>query len=232
MKKKRLRTSGGNQLASVTSLIEFRAKLQGTASDSLQVIGASLGNDIGPLSNGCSADIESARNVDRLFEVSEDVFFEHTSMLTIVSTLNQPYLSNTELTLVDMKNWKDCKTLGERLKWSMDKSGVSTAQLAETCGISRVAVGKWLSDDIKDIKLPNFFAAAQLCVVNDRWLALGDGAPDRGIPSIYTDISGPDLNIARQLTALADKNLRKTIKSMLEHTRPAATATNQKKRSG
>jgi len=165
--------------------------------------------------------------MDGLFEVSNDVTLEHDHMLTMVSILAQPCVSKPLLTSVSMQDdWKDCKTLGERLDWAMHKAKVSRSTMAEFCDTSTVSVGKWLNDDVNDMRMQNLFSAARLCIVNPIWLALGEGSPMAGIPSIYADVSGPDLQLARQLTALDDKGLRALVKELIAS--KAATAGTKK----
>lgn len=208
-------------LATVTSLIEFRSKLQGTAGDARQVIRSGLWDDGGPLGNSGATDPQGASSVSRFPEVRDNVAFEHSSMLTIVPFITQPCFATLSLTSVsDMKattktNWQDCETLGERLAWAMNKAQVSRSQVADACGVSAVAVGKWIGDETKDIRMSNLFTAADLCLVNVKWLAIGAGNPASGIPSIYTDVSGSDLQIARDLTKLDDQRLRTTVRELV-----------------
>lgn len=211
------RQSRSRRLATVTSLIEFRAKLQGATGQPLDVIRGSLRNDGRPLGDSSSADTQGASDVNGFLEVRDNVTFQHGSMLTIVPFAKQPCFTTPSLTSVSaMKtNWQDCKTLGERLAWAMSKAQVSRARLAELCGVSTVAVGKWLSDETKDIRLANIFMAADLCLVNVKWLAIGEGNPSTGIPSIYTDVAGADLQIARDLTRLDDQRLRTTVRELV-----------------
>jgi transcriptional regulator with XRE-family HTH domain len=160
--------------------------------------------------------------MDRLLEVRDDIRLEHESMLTIVSSTTQPCIARLPLTLVDMKDWKDCKDLGERLAWSLERSQVSRAQLAEACGVSTAAISKWLSNDTKNLKSENLFTAAELCVVNAKWLATGRDTPFTGIPAAYTQIAGPDLQIARELSELGDKKLRDVISELIKSKQSAA----------
>lgn len=215
------------RLASVSSIVEFRAKLQRTAGETLKVVSGRLGNDIGPLSNSGTTDPQSPSNVHRLFEVRDHITFEHDSMLTIVHAHAQPYLAGQSVTLVSM-NWQDCKTLGDRLQWAMDKAKVTRANLASACGVSTVSVGKWVNNDSKNMKMENLFTAAELCLVNAKWLGTGQGTPSAGITAIYTDVSGPDLQIARDLSKLDDKNLRGVIRELIV-ARQTATADKSKK---
>src|SRR5690554_2912724 len=100
-----------SRVASVSSLIEFRAKLQAAASDPLKIVGGSFRNDRPPLGDGGPADAERPCNVSRLFEVGNDIDFVHGRMLTIVPPRTQPCSHRKALTLVDMKNWQSCKSL-------------------------------------------------------------------------------------------------------------------------
>lgn len=211
---KRGTSSRGRRLATVTSIVEFRAKLQRAAGDSLDVVSGSLGNDVWPLGDSSPADIQRSSNVHRLFEVGDDVTFEHGSMLTIVPIAKQPCLAAEPVTLVSM-NWQDCNNLGERLQWAMDKAGVTRADLAAACNVSTVAVGKWINNDSKNLRMENLFTAADLCLVSAKWLGTGAGNPGSGISAIYADVSGPDLQIAKDMTKLDDKNLRNMVRDLI-----------------
>lgn len=136
-------------------------------------------------------------------------------MLTIVPCKTQPWLSSNSLTLINMKDWHVCKSLGERLEWALERASVSRAALADACGTSTVSVGKWVNDNTKNMRMANLFTVARLCMANAEWLGTGEGSPTIGIPSIYQDIAGPDLQIARELTKLDDKKLRATIKELI-----------------
>lgn len=152
-------------------------------------------------------------------------------MLTIVHATAQPCLARQSVTLVTM-NWQDCKTVGERLKWAMDKAKVTRSDLASACGVSTVSVGKWLNNDSKNLKMENLFTAADLCLVNAKWLGTGQGTPSSGITAIYADVSGPDLQIARDLTKLDDKNLRAVVRELIAARQTTNAIADKPKRQG
>jgi transcriptional regulator with XRE-family HTH domain len=218
-----------SKLASVSSLVEFRAKRQGTSGEALQVIRRSLWDDLRPLGDRSPADTECARHVNRLLEMGNNIRFVHAPMVTIVTDEMQPCSPDDQLTLVSMEDWEKCSTRAERLTWAVKTSKASVVQIAEACGVSRHAVGKWLSGSSTDLKLENFFKFADMTVVNPRWLATGDETPRTGIPTVYTTISGIDLQIAKELTKLNDKNLRSMIKDLMSAKANAASEAEIKK---
>jgi transcriptional regulator with XRE-family HTH domain len=148
-------------------------------------------------------------------------------MLTIVHATSQPCLASQSVTLVSM-NWQDCKNLGERLQWAMERASVSRSDLATACGVSTVSVGKWINNDSKNMKMENLFMAADLCLVNAKWLAIGAGNPSTGVPTIYADVSGPDLQIARDLTKLDDRGTRVVVRELIAAKTSAAAELPQK----
>jgi len=131
-----------------------------------------------------------------------------------------------------MKNWQDCRELGDRLAWAMQKAGVSRSDLADACEVSTVAVGKWINNTSKNMKMDNLFTAAESCLVNAKWLGTGKGNPSAGIMAIYTDVSGPDLQIARDLSMLDDKNLRSVVRELIAARQATNSISEKSKKQG
>jgi len=66
-------------------------------------------------------------------------------------------------------------TLGERLAYAIDETGVSQAEVARACGVTHSTVSQWVNGPTKNMKMAYIFAAADRLGVRDRWLAVGSG---------------------------------------------------------
>ena len=65
--------------------------------------------------------------------------------------------------------------VGDRIRERREVLGMTKSQLAREVGVEPAAVGQWESGQIKDLKLPNLFAAAKALKVEPRWLAIEEG---------------------------------------------------------
>ncbi len=102
----------------------------------------------------------------------EGMLGKHTTgMLTVVTSKMQPQLNQTGLTLVYMER------LNQRIAEAARLSGASRTAMAKACGTSAAAVSKWFSGDSKEIKVAHVFALADMCQVDAKWLAIGEGSP-------------------------------------------------------
>lgn len=69
-------------------------------------------------------------------------------------------------------------TRGWRLRWALDHAGLDVQQAAKEIEVSRTTLGRWIHDDEAAPKQVFLRAIADLCGVNYRWLATGDGLPE------------------------------------------------------
>lgn len=64
-------------------------------------------------------------------------------------------------------------TLQERLRDAMAEAQVNQSRLAEACGVSHVAVSKWLNGGTQTLSADNYANAARALGVRDEWLRTG-----------------------------------------------------------
>jgi transcriptional regulator with XRE-family HTH domain len=224
--------ASGSALASVTSLVDRRVKLQNSSGEIVKLPRRQLGDNLTPYSHSSSADIQGSSNLGLASEMSNGGLFSHTSKLSMPSSEMQPYLVNVSLSLLNMSSqaWKRCETLADRLQWSIEHANVSQASLAVHLKISSAALSEWFTSKVKNPKLKNIYKAAQFCKVNSWWLAIGEGSPYDGIDSQFDGISGQDLIIAKGLSELADNSLRGTVQELIAARKTAQEENIHKKR--
>ena len=66
--------------------------------------------------------------------------------------------------------------LSERLRFAMQRAGISQAALARACGVKAPSVHSWLNGKSKYLRGPNLLSAAKALNVSQTWLATGKGA--------------------------------------------------------
>jgi transcriptional regulator with XRE-family HTH domain len=132
-------------------------------------------------------------------------------MLTAVRTRLQLQLAPDSLTLVRMS------TLQQRLEKAMEHAKVRQSELAKACDISTAAVAKWFGGTAKNLKMEHLFAVADLCKVDARWLATGDGAmiKSKADPCTHQDIPQRRIDLIRMYGRLPDE-VRQPIRSLIE----------------
>jgi transcriptional regulator with XRE-family HTH domain len=64
----------------------------------------------------------------------------------------------------------------ERLRYAMERAGISQAQLARACGVKAPSVHSWLSGKSKFLRGHNLLSAAKVLKVSQTWLATGNGS--------------------------------------------------------
>lgn len=226
------RPRSGARLATVTSLVLRRIKRELAVREVVQPTSGELGNEVRPDSNGSGADLQCPGDIGLATEVSHHSVLAHTAKLSMPSNETQPCLAHGSLSLLYMSSqaWKRCKTLAERLQWSIEHAGKSQADLATNLGISTAGMSEWFTGKVKNPKLHNIFKASQYCKVYGWWLAIGEGTPYDGIGSEFDGISGQDLLIAKDLSQLDDKGLRDTVTEVIAAKRAAMGEQEQKKR--
>jgi transcriptional regulator with XRE-family HTH domain len=70
-------------------------------------------------------------------------------------------------------------SLGERIKGRRKKLGVSVADLAAACSVSKAAVYQWESGDTKGLRPENLVLTADRLRTYTKWLVFGQGPEDR-----------------------------------------------------
>lgn len=87
----------------------------------------------------------------------------------------------------------DFSTLGKRIKWALENSGKSQAQLSKFTGIKSATVSQWCSDKVKALKSDNALMVSRFLGVNNLWLVTGKGSPDaEDVSSIPDDVEAQD----------------------------------------
>lgn len=131
-------------------------------------------------------------------------------MLTTVPETMQPQFPAWLLTLVPMT------TMQERLNAAMDYGNKTKADLARACKISRTAVSKWFTTG-KNLQMEHLFAVADVCRVDARWLAIGQGEmkPSKGASCTHEDIPVHRFEMLRAYGRL-EQEIRTPIKMLIE----------------
>ena len=75
--------------------------------------------------------------------------------------------------------------LSERLRFAMQRSGLSQAELARACGVKAPSVHNWLSGRSKYLRGQNLLSAAKALNVAQNWLATGHGPISPGGNEIF-----------------------------------------------
>lgn len=70
------------------------------------------------------------------------------------------------------------KTLKQRVRWALEKAGITQAELARRVGIERASVSGWFTGDTKSIDGVNLVKAASALQVDPEWLSSGEGQPE------------------------------------------------------
>jgi transcriptional regulator with XRE-family HTH domain len=98
----------------------------------------------------------------------------------------------------------------------MDYAKKTKADLARACGISRTAVSKWF-DSGKNLKMEHLFAVADECMVDARWLAIGEGTMKASKSGICThaDIPKRRIDLIRSYGRLPEE-VRQPIRGLIE----------------
>jgi len=86
----------------------------------------------------------------------------------------------------------DFSTLGQRIKYGLDKSGKTQADLSRYTGIKTATVSQWCSDKVKALKSDNALKVATFLGVNYNWLVTGKGDPEEESVSALPDNAQPD----------------------------------------
>ena len=81
----------------------------------------------------------------------------------------------------------DGVTLAERIKEARQAAQLTQQQLADACGISMQAVSHWEQGRSKEITASNLFHLADVLRVDPRWLATGEGPPNK-IQTVYSQV--------------------------------------------
>jgi transcriptional regulator with XRE-family HTH domain len=108
-------------------------------------------------------------------------------------------------------------TLPERLQWALDHTEHTQASLAREIGISKGAVGQWMSGDTEHIRPAYLFDAARVLRVEAEWLATGRGARtslERKAPDV-------DVEICRLVSAMPEQARTALLAMCIALMRPA-----------
>ncbi|MGE0334452.1 MAG: helix-turn-helix domain-containing protein [Gammaproteobacteria bacterium] len=90
--------------------------------------------------------------------------------------------------------------LPERMRWALEHAGMDQASLARHLGITKGAVGQWVSGDTESIRPVHLFRAARTLRVEAEWLGTGDGPrtrTERALPDV-------DVEVCRLVAALPE----------------------------
>ena len=146
---------------------------------------------------------------------------------TLTTVSNQAQLCATDqarvITLVNMKTTEN-NTLAERLADAMHRANVTAPLLARECGVSAVAVHKWLAGKTKVLRNDTCTRAAAALKVNRAWLSDGKG-PRTGVVATADFNRELLLTLRRQMEAGIAQ-----IDAMLKQQNPQAVKRSSKRR--
>lgn len=151
------------------SNVQILPNLQRAPSDSLDFLGAELGNNVAPLAHRGGADAQRPGDIRGRLKVIENVLLEHAGSVTVVQSRTQPQFKTSVLTSVHMDKFA---TLADRLKDAMGTE-ISASDLAKSCNVSPAAVSKWLDGRTKQLKAETLHAASRALGVREDWLRTG-----------------------------------------------------------
>ena len=152
--------------------VQLGVALKRSTRNALDFLGAVIRNNGRPLANRRHRHSKRAGNVGSSLEMGEDILFEHGPNLTQVDSDLQPQFIDRVLTLVQMN---DLLTLKGRVQDALDAVGENASWLADKCGVSPTAAGKWLSGETKTMKSEVLHLAAKALRVSPDWLRTGKG---------------------------------------------------------
>lgn len=90
--------------------------------------------------------------------------------------------------------------LPERVKWAIEHAGTDQASLARQIGITKGAIGQWVSGKTEFIRPAYLFRAARALRVEPEWLGTGEGPrtrTERALPEV-------DVEVCRLVAALPE----------------------------
>lgn len=164
-----------------------------------------------PLGDSWAANTQRPRDIRGTLKVINNIFFEHATKLTTVTREKQPRSTKALLTLVNMAKLPE---LRDRLRDAMKEAGVTAAELASHCKVSRPAMSKLLSGDSKNMKAATLASAAKRLGVRDEWLLNGKLPRERAagedirqtekILALLDDLRGPISALAKAMEELAE----------------------------
>lgn len=93
----------------------------------------------------------------------------------MLNLMKSSILDSSAISIVDVK------TIAERIRSARVAAGYETqVDLAKAMGVTKSAVNQWESGKNENLKLDHLVKLADLCDVDIRWLATGDG-PREGL---------------------------------------------------
>ena len=75
------------------------------------------------------------------------------------------------------------QTLGERLRWALHRVDRKQSDLARACGVSRNAVGQWMSGSTAPTE-DNLAKTVSFLKIDIEWLTTGEGEPGAAIANV------------------------------------------------
>lgn len=189
------------------------------ASDELQFVCATLGDNLGPLGNCGSADIERFGDSGMSLEELDGRLLEHGRMVTLVSRTAQHVFTGVSVTSVDMGALKERKPAQADDFASRLRSVVGDynhTDLAKICGCSRPAAGRWFSGG--GIAPAHLFVLSRHLDVNPEWLATGIGKKTRAPQCVHDDIPEKDIELIRAFSRIpgeVQQQIRNLVESLI-----------------
>ncbi len=77
--------------------------------------------------------------------------------------------------------------VGQRVRQRRWMLGMTQQQLADHCSVSMQAVSAWENGRAQTITAPHLFCLADVLRVDPRWLATGEGPPNK-IQTVYSQV--------------------------------------------
>ena len=73
----------------------------------------------------------------------------------------------------------DAVNFADRFRWARDRAGVTQREIATHCGLTNRAVSAWENGRAAGMLAETLYCVADFLRVDARWLATGDGSPER-----------------------------------------------------
>jgi len=100
-----------------------------------------------------------------------------------------------------MGSAEELMPLPARVQWALDHAGHTQASLAREIGISKGAIGQWVSGATDHIRPAHLFDAARALRVEAEWLGIGKG-PRTRLERAAPDV---DVEICRLVSAMPEQ---------------------------
>lgn len=104
-------------------------------------------------------------------------------------------------------------TIAKRIAASLASKGMTRAELARACGVTKAAVTQWMSSETKALKASSIIAIANALDVSPAWLETGKGS--MAAPHHISISEGELLALFRSMNEQNQSNMLAIARSLL-----------------